>query len=424
MSYSTTRTITRVVAGATAASIALVPVAAMASEAPGEPLAPRENYYSVGQSVQIRTNADGVPNSSLTNFRWSVTQLAAEGSGETFTANVPEEGLLLRSLQDFSHPPQENGYATFDIPLENGYGTARSVSLFPPDREDLPVEIKAEFTLDGQPVKAQDIVGKDGVVTATYTVTNKTRQTMQVPITSVTGEEITKEVEADAPLVVEASTLLPDRFAGLNTGLGLGGADGRGNTQVKWIALPFAPLSADGTSTFGWSANVRDGVIPDMLVQVLPLYIPENPETPEEPAIDDETKEAIAGALPPLDVSSDVAQISAGIADIIGGIETLSKSGGGEDPLKKLEGNINAFFTEFGANIQAVAKSVDPNNPDGATALVKELQAIVGEALSTVQEISKSGVLDDIAEAAKILTPERAAILVELAPASRTRRER
>jgi hypothetical protein len=394
MTGHATRTLTRVLAGATAAAVAFTPVSAMAF-APDGPLEPRGTAYSVGQSVQIRTDANGVPNSDVINFRWSVTQISAQGEGETFTAEVPEDGELLRSLQDFSNPPQENGYATYEIPLEDGFGTARSVSLYPPDSDDIPVDIRAEFTLDGEPVEAQDIVGKDGVVTATYTVTNKTRKKTVVPITSVTGDEIEKEVEADVPMVVEAQTFLPDRFAALNTGTGLGGADGRGNVQVKWIALPFAPLSADGSAQFGWAANVRDGYIPDMLVQVLPLYIPEGEAGDEdEPDADDVVQAGLKLGVPPPDVSTEAAQIAAGLEDVVGGLEKLT-SGGGDDPLQGVEDALNNFFQEFGTNIQNIADILDPENPEGFTVLLRQVQAQLDEINAVLAELST------------YLTPER-----------------
>ena len=406
------------IAGATALTLALAPTAAIANDdAPDEPLEVRGSSNSIGQSVQIRTDADGNPNSSTTDFRWSVTQIGAQGDpGADITVAVPEEGLLLHNLQEFGMIPQEDGKGLFDISLnDTGFGTARSVSLVPPEDFELPVELTTEFTLDGEPILAQDLVGKDGVVTASYTVINKTRETLTVPITSVTGEEIEKEVEADVPMVVEAVTLLPDRFSALNTGAGLGGADGRGNTQVKWIALPFAPLSKDGTSTFGWAANVTNAVIPSMLVQVLPIYIPPGEGGAKDPA-NEAARQAAFEAVPPPDVSGDVNAIKGGVADVISGLETLTADDGSPDPLTTVEGKVNDFFTEFGTNIETISTLVDPNNPDGATALVGELQATVDDALATITQIEESGVIEQIDQAANALTPENAALLVELSP--------
>jgi hypothetical protein len=405
---------TRALAASAATALALLPVAATASDFP---LEPRESENSVAQSVQIRMNADGTPNGSAVNFRWSVTQLTAQGEPNTdITVKVPEQGLMLHNLQRFGTIPQEGDQGVFTIGLDgNGFGTARSVSLYPPSMDDIPVDLKAEFTLNGEPITAEDLVGKDGVVTATYTVTNRTRQTLTVPITSVTGDEVEKEVEADVPLVVEAATYLPQAWGGLNTGSGLGGADGRGNWQVKWIALPFSPLSEDGTASFGWAANVTDAVIPAMLVQVLPIYIPEGEEGGDTATTDDVVSAGEKLGVPPPDVSGEVDSIKSGVADVISGLEALTADDGGEDPLTVVEGKVNDFFTEFGTNIETISSLVDPNNPEGATALVQELQATVASASQTIADIEQSGVLDAIDQAASILTPENAQLLTDLA---------
>lgn len=397
-------------AGATALTLVMAPTAATATDdTPTEPLEVRESSNSVGQSVQIRTDADGNPNSATSDFRWAATQIGAQGEpGTDITVSVPEQGLLLHNLQEFGRIPQVDGYGQYDISLnDTGFGTARSVSLVPPEDFELPVELTTEFTLDGEPVLAQDLVGKDGVVTAKYTVINRTREEVTVPITSVTGDEVEKSVEADVPMVVEATTLLPDRFSALNTGTGLGGADGRGNTQVKWIALPFAPLSEDGTASFGWAANVTDAVIPSMLVQVLPLYIPPGAGE-QDPA---ETAEEVAQAgealgVPPPNVSEDLTAVKAGLEDVLEGLATLTEDDGGQDPLTTIEESANAFFEEFGEDLQTVATLVDPNNPDGATALVKDLQAQVDGLVAQLAELEASGALEKIDSAAAVLTPE------------------
>ena len=390
MSTSTKRAWKRPITSAVVLSMALAPHAAMASD---YPLEPRESENSVAQSVQIRVNADGTPNGSAVDFRWSVTQITAQGDpNSTLTVKVPEDGALLHSLQNFGTIPQEDGEGVFDIDLnDSGFGTARSVSLFPQDMAP-PVELKAEFTLDGEPITAQDLVGKDGLVTATYTVTNLTREELTVPITSVTGDEIEKTVEADVPFVVQAETFLPQTFAGLNTGSGLAGADGRGNWQVVWIGLPFAPLSKDGTATFGWAANVTDAVIPSMVIQALPVYIPEGEDGEREP-VDDDTRDAIFNAVPPPDVSGDVASIKAGVADVISGLETLTEGDGG-DPLAAVEEGLNEFFQKFGENIQNVSDLLNPDNADGVTAQLIALKLLLDDANAKLTEIGK------------VLTPE------------------
>ncbi len=410
---------------AAAAALALTPLAAVATETPeATPEAisaetpeegadtqpaqavppPQTNEFSLGQSLQLRVGPDGEPNSNLANFRWSVNQLTVQGQEEgDQEVPVPDRGDLIRSLLDFSNPPQQDGLATLTADVQNGAGLARTVSLFPQDEEP-PVALEAAFTLDGEPIDAWDLVGKSGVLTATYTLTNLSTQTLPVEVENLAGETVTVDVEADVPMVGIGKVLIPQTYSGLALKGGTFGADGRGNNQVQFIALPFRPLSKDGTSTFGWSANVENATIPSMLLQVAPVYIPmDDPETPQ-----DESKGSGGGIAPPPNLDPAVAQIQAGIQQLITGVEQLTADDGGPDPLKVLESNLNEFFSEFGQNIRTVSESIDPANPDSSTALLINAQA-------AIQRIEEEGLLDKLNEAASLLTPERAQTLADAA---------
>ena len=147
------------------------------SEAPINPLPePKTARYHAGQSLQIRVNADAGQNSDLINYRWSVNQVTvnatSDENGQTLVVPMPDRGKLIRYLNSFGHPTVENGVAQLDTPVENNVGLSRTVSLWPQD-EDPKVSLKAEFWLDGvKQESAQDVVGKDGVLTAQYTVSN------------------------------------------------------------------------------------------------------------------------------------------------------------------------------------------------------------------------------------------------------------
>gem|GEM_PF-4441539 len=389
------------------------PVTTEVPEAPTEPLpTPRNNQLSLGQSLQIRVNADGEPNSSLTDFRWSVNQLTVVGeeSGET-EVPVPDRGSLLRSLLDFSRPPQQDGIATLSTDVQDGFGLARTVSLFPQD-EQPPVSLDVAFTLDGEPVTAAQLVGRSGVVTAQYTLTNLSTQPYDVTVKDLQGNPVTQTVEADVPMVAIAKTLLPQRYTGLATGSGQFGADGRGNNQVQWVALPFRPITEDGTSTFGWAANVTDAVIPSLLIQVAPVYLPAHGDDPTTEAVESTAGGAALG-VPPPNLDPAVAEIQAGVASIIAGLEGFAASGGGPDPLTALEGKLNTFFTTFGTNLQTIATLVDPANPSGATALVRQLNVAITEALPKLQAVEDN--LGKLQAAADLLTPEQAQALADLA---------
>ena len=245
------------------------------------PSVPKDNTFALGQSMQIRVNADGTQNAKAVNFRWSVSHLTIQGppdgskDGE-YVVPGAEGGTLPRYLENFGFIHVENGYGQWDMNVENGWDTQRSVSIYPQDWTPN-ISLKTEFTLDGEPVKAQDIVGKDGLVTATYTLINNTTKPYDVVVKDINGADVTTTAEGDSPMVAITKTLLPQRYIGLNTGSGIFGADGRGNNQVQWISLPFKPLAENSQASFGWAAYVTDAVIPSLLTQVSPLYIPAHP---------------------------------------------------------------------------------------------------------------------------------------------------
>jgi hypothetical protein len=365
---------------------AITPTAVMASD---KPMSPRETENSVGQSVQIRTNAEGTPNSGLTDFRWSVTQITATGDpGSEITVRVPEQGLGLRSLERFGFIKQEGDEGQFDIRFnDSGFGTARSVSLVPPGDVELPVKIETAFTLDGQAISAKDLVGKSGMVTARYTVTNLTRAERTVKLKSISGKQIEKTVASDVPMVVQASTLLPIRYGGLNAGTGMGGADGRGNWQMQWIGLPFAPLAKEGSARFGWAANVTDAELPAMLVQVLPLHFPASGDQ-EASTVAEKAASAALSLGPAPNISEGLTEVKAGLESVLGGIDTLT-SGGGEDPLKLVEGQLNNFFQTFGTNIQNVAELLKPENEQGVTAQLIGVQEALKKTNGDLAKLSE-----------------------------------
>ena len=227
---------------------------------------------SVGQSLQIRMDADAQANSQFGELKWLATQVTAQGTGSGDVV-VPMDDTLFRSLDGFAKPANDGSAATFTFTDVNGVDVGRTIALYPMDAPTA-LSVTTKFTLDGEVVQANDLVGKSGVVTAEYTVTNNTTKTMPATFKSVSGEEITQDVQADEPFVVQATTTLPQRFTSLNTGMGQVGADGLGGNQIMWIGLPFRPLSKDGTATFGWAANVVDGEIPPMVIQAAPVYMP------------------------------------------------------------------------------------------------------------------------------------------------------
>ena len=347
------------------------PISATTDTQPVQPVPrARSNEFSLGQSLQIRVGPDAEPNSELANFRWSVNQLTVQGPDEgPAQVPVPERGSLLRSLLDFSNPPQDDGIATLTADMSDGFGLARTVSLWPQD-EDPPIELEASFTLDGQPIEAWDLVGRSGEVSATYTLTNTSTQEVEVEVEDLAGTMVTRSVQADVPMVGITKMLIPQSYTGLRLKGGTFGADGRGNNQVQFISLPFRPISTDGTATFGWAARVQNATLPSLVVQVAPVFLPTHG------AGEDAGRDSGRGGLglPPPNLDPAAAQIQAGVAQLIEGLDALT-AGGGDDPLESVEASINDFFATFGENIQNVSDLLDPANPDGFAAALLATQA-------------------------------------------------
>ena len=240
----------------------------------------------VGQSVQVRKNADGYPNSGAVNFRWVVTQVNAESlNGLDVSVPLPmDDAPGLRSLTGSENMATEvDGGVLYQFEDVNGNETKRTLNLWPQDR-NLPVEVTAEFTLDGEKVSAQDIVGEGGLVTATYTIINNSVETEDVEFENVAGEPDTEEVETSQAFVGISKQFIPQSWAQFDPGNGIFGADGRGNYQTQWITLAFLPFAEDGKASFGWSAVIPEGegFIPKMVIEVSPLYVPTHQPEEEE----------------------------------------------------------------------------------------------------------------------------------------------
>ncbi|MCH9801806.1 MAG: hypothetical protein K0U62_09805, partial [Actinomycetia bacterium] len=362
---NTSRTLKATIAAATAGFIALGPAAggATAVSTPASaPTEPSTAPVDVGQSVQLRVDADGAPNSDLVDFRWSVTQITIPGGDIPETVTYPDQGVAVRSLDDFAEPT-DNGNGTVTAPVDNhgSWGSVRTVGLMPQDFE-VPVELTTKFTLNGETVTADEMIGADGLVTTEYCVKNMSTKTMEVPITTLGGQQITEKVKAQVPMVAQASTLIPQRYVDLNMGAGLGGADGRGNTQAQWIVLPFTPINQDGgKACFGWAANVQDMVLPAMLIQVAPVYIPEENKDKKE---DDggsfglPTLGKPSGGGP--DLSAGKNEIVDGVGKVLEAMQGIANNrASGGDPLQNIGDALTAFFDDLGIKIVDVSEGLN-----------------------------------------------------------------
>ena len=338
----------------------------------------------VGQSVQVRKNADGFQNSDLANFRWTVTQVNAESlNGLDVSVPLPMSNAPhLRSLTGRSNMPTEvDGGVLYSFDDVDGIQTKRTLNLWPQD-EPLPVDVTAEFTLNGEPVTADQIVGKGGLVTATYTIVNNTVESQDVAFTNVKGEEDTDEVETSQAFVGISKQFIPQSWAQFDPGHGIFGADGRGNFQTQWITLAFLPFAEGGTASFGWSAVIPDGegFIPKMVIEVSPLYVP--PHAAEE----EEGDAAAKNGVPQPNVDSEMASVQSGVEDLVDGLDSLSNTIGAATGATKEGISIAVSQIKAAVNELCAPELLDCAAPEPEDPL--ELSEVIAALDSTIAAIN------------------------------------
>lgn len=364
--------------------------------APGNLLPPIEAPQTVdtfvGQSVQVRKDANGNPDASVFNPRWAVTQVNAESLNNINTA-VPlpmTQAPMLRSLTGNAHDPDKvSDGVVYNFQDVSGVDTYRSLNLYP-DSSQLPVDVTAQFTLNGQPVQAQDLVGKGGIVTATYTVTNNTRHSTAVTYKNLAGKQVTEQIDTDQPVVAIAQQLIPQNWGQFNAGSGMIGADGRGNYQVQWISLPFSPLSGDGKAQFGWTAVVPDGagMVPKMMINAAPVYIPDESmtPTPKESSGGGNGATGIPGAS---QIGSGIGIAASGAGELINGIVGLVNSiGTGVTDIKK---NLPSAVAETKDSVSTLLKTLGIGQGGGSGNKLPTLPRVI----TTLKKLS-GDLSDDI----------------------------
>jgi putative membrane protein len=200
------------------------------------------------------------------------SQLSVVGKGTVDIAD-PTSSKGLRNLDGFGTPSVRDGKALYTIHVD-GSTSRRTVSDF---TKPLPVTVSAAYTLGGKDVRAKDIVGKTGDVTATYTVTNVSGVPTPVSWKDGKGATHTETVNLVTPLVGQIQTTLPGRFTDLATPAADVAADGRGGSILTYSMVLFSPIGNE-TQQFTWSGHVKNGLVPEVSIQILPASPTQKPE--------------------------------------------------------------------------------------------------------------------------------------------------
>jgi putative membrane protein len=136
--------------------------------------------------------------------------------------------------------------------------------------------VSAKYFLDGQEVAPEKIKGATGELRVEYTVTNTTGSMETISYVDAAGETVTKEVMIYTPLAGSFSTVLPDSFSHVASKEGAVAADGRGRTKAQWSLTLLPPLSTP-SATFGYTADIVNGELPEANLSIIPVRPYDNP---------------------------------------------------------------------------------------------------------------------------------------------------
>lgn len=245
-------------------------VALLVTASPGV-AAEELNYDNSGQisstvrkSVSVTSDANGAVNNSI-----MVTQVSSVGKGQT-TVNVPVNATSARNLDGFGGTTVNNKEAVFNLNL-NGNQEERIMTSSGPG----PIEITAEATLDGQPIKPSEVVNKTGVLKVKYTVVNTEKQVVDVATRDEKGNESTEQQEVDAPIGGSVAITLPQGFNEITAPGGTMGGNGQGGTNISYSLVMFKPLG-DPVATVEYESRISNGTLPAAEFTMVPIVPMEN----------------------------------------------------------------------------------------------------------------------------------------------------
>ncbi|WP_372727575.1 hypothetical protein [Nocardioides sp.] len=289
-------------------------------------------------------------------------QLSFTGIGEVTVENPIEESGL-RNLDEFGGYDVTDGVQTTTVDVD-GAEHVRSVSTY---TRDLPLEIGVDYLLDGVAVQPGDVVGATGNLTVTYTVKNVTGVPQEITYPDGEGNPVTSTAVVPIPLVGSLTTVAPAAFTDVRSDQANMAGDGKGGTKLSFTMTLFPPIGSD-TAVFGYTADIRDGIVPEAAVTVLPV----NPlDSPSFKAAGEsyqggaETgRDLVAGAT---EIDTNLLKLRDGAGTLLAGLIQLSdgadeleaglvgKAAPGADRLAAGAGDLDAGLTRLDAGARALS---------------------------------------------------------------------
>jgi putative membrane protein len=246
------------------------------------------------------------------------SQLTVEGDGE-YTIVDPTSTRNLRNLQGFGRPAMSDGAATWTIDVQ-GATSRRTVADY---TRELPLEIDVGYRLDGNEISPSSLVGRSGLLEATYTVRNITAAPTEVEYRDSKGVRLTETIDVLVPLAASFTTTLPAAYTDVSAPGAVAVGDGRGNTKISATLIMFEPLGAP-EQTFSISANVADVVVPPATLQAVPVTIDQSPLSSGNAAYTDAAKSTYELAGGATQIDQNLTRLAKGAGDLLAGLIQLA----------------------------------------------------------------------------------------------------
>lgn len=218
------------------------------------------------ETVQVYMTPDGEVDTKRV-----YEQLALTGQGKVDLSN-PIATTGLRNLDGFGGFEVKDGKQLVRTTVD-GEKKLRSVSDY---TGELPLDIAIGYTLDGKTVKPGDLVGKSGKLEVSFTVENVTGEFQDVQVPDGKGNMVSKSLKVPIPMVGSLTTQTPASFSNVSSKQANVAGDGKGGAKLSFTMTLFPPIGST-TSTFGYTADITDGVVPRVDVSALPINPLESP---------------------------------------------------------------------------------------------------------------------------------------------------
>ncbi|PTQ55478.1 MAG: hypothetical protein BSOLF_1971 [Candidatus Carbobacillus altaicus] len=320
------------------------------------------------ETVYALLNADGSVQKTIV-----VDWLHVKGNGRISVKDAgPLQNITNLSGQEVPSVQDDAIVWTLDVDGEHDLFYSGETS------KALPVEVAIAYTLNGQPVEAKELAGKDGRVKIEVHLQNKHKEAQSLPSDDEKSGAGTAEKDLNTPFLAMVNVNIPvDRFRDVQTGEAMTVVTGK-TMSATWMVVP----DPEATVTVEMSG---DNIELDPITITLIPGIPPMPTMPVDLTQMEKLAEGIdnlASALAELDRGA--AQLPAGIRQMKSGLTELAEG------LKQLESVSDAHAAVLNELLSSheqlialaqglKAKTASFENPELQSSLDTLLQGLQGE---------------------------------------------